>query len=400
MLTRILFSFLAIFAALVGGAYFLPKTVEVERSAYIAASQDQIFPYLNNLRAFNEWSPWAARDPRTVFTFTGPEEGVGASMIWHSEDPGVGAGRQEIVESIGRDRVLVALDFGERGWALSSYELTPKAAGTEVTWSFETDLGYNPLNRYLGLFFEHWVGSDYELGLKNLKIVTEKRQSSVSQGSETAAIHPGAAAGGRYADDMGADEAWLEEAQVPVVRHAADDYADDMGADEAWLASGPQQADPRFASDRDVADADEPVVVHRRAAVGAEPHFRLEIGGEPPAYKGRSLADSFWVLPAIRTEADLDAELAAEVTGGSRIARVHEGASLADSFWVLPSIRTEADLDAAIAAERQAVSFGRDFADDMGTEIDEIFGLTVHAPLPFKGRVDAHYADDMGVEIE
>ena len=174
MLTRILFSFLAIFAVLMGGAFFLPKTVEVQRTAYIAAPKEAVFPYLNNLRAFNEWSPWAARDPRTVFTFTGPEEGVGASMIWHSEDPGVGAGRQEIVESVGEDRLLVALDFGERGWALSGYELEPKGAGTEVTWSFETDLGYNPLNRYLGLFFEHWVGSDYELGLKNLKIVTEK----------------------------------------------------------------------------------------------------------------------------------------------------------------------------------------------------------------------------------
>ena len=45
--------------------------------------------------------------------------------------------------------------------------------GTEVTWGFETDLGMNPVGRWMGLMMDSWIGADYEAGLARLKALVE-----------------------------------------------------------------------------------------------------------------------------------------------------------------------------------------------------------------------------------
>jgi hypothetical protein len=112
-LIRRLVIVVAVFAAVVTGVgLMLPGSVHVERSAVIAATPAQIFPYMNDLRKFNEWSPWARRDPGTKYAFTGPDSGAGAAMTWQSEKHG--AGRQRITASVPDEKVTAALDFGAR----------------------------------------------------------------------------------------------------------------------------------------------------------------------------------------------------------------------------------------------------------------------------------------------
>jgi hypothetical protein len=47
---------------------------------------------------------------------------------------------------------------------------------TEVTWSMETDLGYNPIARYFGLFFDKMIGDDFEKGLDNLNTIANAKK--------------------------------------------------------------------------------------------------------------------------------------------------------------------------------------------------------------------------------
>lgn len=151
----------------------LPSTAHVERQILIQAEPDQVFPFLNAPRAFNLWSPWARRDPSTQYRFSGPEQGVGAHMAWHSEHPQVGSGSQEIIASVINQRVAVALDFGAQGTAVAYYDLQRIEGATEVSWGFDTDFGYDIVGRYVGLLFERWIGPDYEQGLANLKQLVE-----------------------------------------------------------------------------------------------------------------------------------------------------------------------------------------------------------------------------------
>jgi hypothetical protein len=35
------------------------------------------------------------------------------------------------------------------------------------------DVGSNPVNRYFALFMDNMIGSDFEIGLENLKLLSE-----------------------------------------------------------------------------------------------------------------------------------------------------------------------------------------------------------------------------------
>ena len=87
-------------------AYFsISSTAHMERSIEIEASAEKVFIQLNSFKNFNEWSPWAELDPNTEYTYEGPEEGVGAIMYWKSDDPNVGNGMQEILESVPSSKI-------------------------------------------------------------------------------------------------------------------------------------------------------------------------------------------------------------------------------------------------------------------------------------------------------
>lgn len=159
--------------ALIVTGLLLPSSVHIERHVLINAEPARIFPWLNDLHAFNRWSPWARKDPQTHYDFSGPDQGVGARMSWYSEQPGVGAGSQEIIASVTNQRVAMALSFGDQATAVAYFDLQRTHSQTDVTWGFDSEFGYDLIGRYFGLMAEHWIGPDYEQGLANLKAQVE-----------------------------------------------------------------------------------------------------------------------------------------------------------------------------------------------------------------------------------
>ncbi|TCT13676.1 carbon monoxide dehydrogenase subunit G [Tepidamorphus gemmatus] len=152
----------------------LPRHVDVSRAIVINAPSGAIWPLVSDLRRFNEWSPWASIDPEgTTYHYEGAKDGVGQRMVWRSAHPDVGSGSHEITEIDPGRSVTAQLRFGELGKAEANIILTPAGHGTEVTWDFATDLGMNPVRRWLGLFIDGWVGKDYEAGLERLKQLAE-----------------------------------------------------------------------------------------------------------------------------------------------------------------------------------------------------------------------------------
>ena len=174
IMKKMLLVALALALVFVVGGFLLPSTTHVERSVVIARPPASIFAMVNSFRRFNEWSPWHARDPKTVYTFEGPESGVGASMAWSSARSDVGKGRQTIIESDADHKVTMKLQFEGQGDAVASFVLTPAAgAGTRVTWGFDVEHGNNLMSRWFGLMFDRMVGPDYQAGLAKLKTVVE-----------------------------------------------------------------------------------------------------------------------------------------------------------------------------------------------------------------------------------
>ncbi len=157
----------------------LPRYVHVERSIEIASPASTIFVLLNGYKTFTSWSPWAARDPAAIYEYSGPDSGVGARMSWSGDPRLVGNGWQEITGSEPYSMVRTHLDFDQQGQADTYFQISEAGSGVHLTWGFDTDLvagqGFlgGILAKYFGLFFDRWIGSDYELGLARLKVFAE-----------------------------------------------------------------------------------------------------------------------------------------------------------------------------------------------------------------------------------
>lgn len=175
-LKKILFVAGIVILALVVISQFLPGTYRVERSAVIAAKPEDIFPWINELRKWPEWSPWTtAKDPTIVYAYEGPEAGVGAISKWDSKK--WGKGMMKLVESDPTQGVKWDLDI-ENGKFVSVGTLVFESAGdgTKVTWAFSGELGRNPLSRYGGFFMDAMAGTEFEEGLSGLKKKVEAKQ--------------------------------------------------------------------------------------------------------------------------------------------------------------------------------------------------------------------------------
>lgn len=163
---------LVLFAAmLVAVAFALPQHITVARSQVINVPESDVFPFVNNLKRYNEWQPWLMKEPDMEIKYSNTIEGIGAKMEWNSTE--FGAGSHEIVASEEYSEVGVQLDFGEAGNGSAVYRLEPHGAGTRVVWVFDTDVGNNPLQRWMGLMFDRWIGKDFEVGLERLKKAAE-----------------------------------------------------------------------------------------------------------------------------------------------------------------------------------------------------------------------------------
>ena len=160
-------------------AFALPNQITVSRSVVINAPEAAVFPYLNNLHAFKDWSPWAERDPNVRVSYSGPETGKGASLSWASEQASVGRGSMQIAESDPNRRIDLGVDYnGLEGTAF--YTIAPAGSGSKVTWGFGHETGTSPIKRWRGLMLDGFVGSEYQVGLENLKekIEAERRPTA------------------------------------------------------------------------------------------------------------------------------------------------------------------------------------------------------------------------------
>jgi uncharacterized protein YndB with AHSA1/START domain len=162
--------------ALLGLGFALPDTARISRNTEIQAPPETVFALLNGFSRFNEWSPWAQLDPGTRYRIEGPESGEGARHLWESDNPSVGSGSQEIIESQPPQRIVIQLIFsGFDSDNLSIYELEPLAGGqaTRLHWIYETDVKGNLMGRYFLLALDGLIGANYERGLARLKALLE-----------------------------------------------------------------------------------------------------------------------------------------------------------------------------------------------------------------------------------
>ncbi|MGR9085992.1 MAG: SRPBCC family protein [Gammaproteobacteria bacterium] len=152
-----------------------PDEFVVRRSTTIDATPEAIFPHINDLHQWEDWSPYLKKDPAMKGTYSGPVSGIG-SVYEFEGNREVGKGRVRITGSRPHSTVAMQLDMIEPFAARNAVEFTLKPDGnaTQVTWSMTGKNNF--LSKIVGVFLDmdKMIGRDFDAGLADLKTILER----------------------------------------------------------------------------------------------------------------------------------------------------------------------------------------------------------------------------------
>lgn len=174
---RIIGLIFLVFVGMVVIGRFISPNLLVERSLSVNAYPEEVFEYLEDLEAFNRWSPWFARDPDADYAFGNVDYGVGASVIWRTRGQTAAhaaqISSQEIIAAQAPEFVQASLLLNGVP-ASATYALSAAEGGTLIYIKFERELGGFPyFERLRKGEMEKSLGQEFEDALSRLKVIVE-----------------------------------------------------------------------------------------------------------------------------------------------------------------------------------------------------------------------------------
>jgi len=156
-----------------------PDTFSVQRAIAVGAPAEKVFPLINDFHQWASWSPYENKDPAMKRSYSGSASGKGAVYGWEG-NKNVGSGRMEILEASAPSKIVIKLDFFApfEGHNTAEFTMLPQGDATNLTTNI-TWLMHGPapfMNRMMQVFMnlDHMIGKDFEVGLANLKKLTEQ----------------------------------------------------------------------------------------------------------------------------------------------------------------------------------------------------------------------------------
>lgn len=179
MIKKILAALGLLLAVLVICAALKPADYLIKRDITINAKPEAIYPYLVNMKTADKWMPWREIDPQVQSSYSGPDEGVGATSNWNSSGQ-MGTGKAEVTSATQNQSVKTKITYTKPMEMSqdSEFLLTPEGENTNMTWSVA---GKSPFIMRLmcTLMFrnmDQFVGGMFERGLVQLKTMVETQK--------------------------------------------------------------------------------------------------------------------------------------------------------------------------------------------------------------------------------
>ena len=152
-----------------------PSTLRVTRTTSIRAPAERIFPLISDFHQWVTWSPYEQKDPAMKRSYSGTERGRGAVYAWDGNN-NVGSGRMEILDAAVPSRIVIKLDFFKpfEGHNTAEFTMLPQGDVTNLTWTMHGPAVFMTKVMQLFINLDHMIGKDFEVGLANLKTITER----------------------------------------------------------------------------------------------------------------------------------------------------------------------------------------------------------------------------------
>jgi uncharacterized protein YndB with AHSA1/START domain len=156
-----------------------PDTFRVQRATTVKAPPEKIFPLINDFHQWGTWSPYENKDPAMKRSYSGAASGKGAVYAWDG-NKSVGSGRMEILDTSAPSKIVIKLDFFTpfEGHNTAEFTMLPQGdatnATTNVTWLMHGPSPFMGKIMHVFINMDRMVGKDFEIGLANLKKLTER----------------------------------------------------------------------------------------------------------------------------------------------------------------------------------------------------------------------------------
>jgi len=174
-LLRIIFVIFLIFGAVIVAGFFMPATQLIERSVEVDAYPEDVFPILNNLETYSQWSPLYAQISDAQLIYGGADEGIGQTMAWQGSEGAYPFGSQEIIQSQPGEFVQVKVNLAGRD-ATATHAILPLADGESVTVLMKSEIelgGFPFLERVRSKLRQGWYDEQFDQSLVRLKTISE-----------------------------------------------------------------------------------------------------------------------------------------------------------------------------------------------------------------------------------
>src|SRR5688572_24734551 len=156
--------------------------MELSQSITVNAPAGYVFEEINNLENNPKWSYWNNLYKDMKVSYGNVKAGAGAISEWDGEESG--KGKMTITESIPDKSIKMDLDFMDQGTAQSWYTFEPDGEGTKVTTGFTSDMGMNPIGRWMGVLMKPEMEKAFDYNLNKLKEIAEAKPKFSVQFSE------------------------------------------------------------------------------------------------------------------------------------------------------------------------------------------------------------------------
>ena len=152
-----------------------PNTFSVRRATTVKAPPERIFPLINDFRQWGSWSPYENKDPAMKRSYSGAADGKGAVYGWEG-NKNVGSGRMEILDTSEPSKIVIKLDFFTpfEGHNTAEFTMLPQGDATNLTWLMHGPASLMSKVMQVFINLDKMIGKDFEIGLANLKRLTEK----------------------------------------------------------------------------------------------------------------------------------------------------------------------------------------------------------------------------------
>ncbi len=149
--------------------FLLPSSYRVERAISIDAATPDVYTTISDLNTWPDWSPWQkGEDPTLVYTFEGAIGAPGSKLSWHGDN--VGSAEITITNTNPSDGLYYTITTAGEPVAEGKIRFLDKGdERTRVAFEYSAALGWNPVQRFAGLFAEGKVGPEFEASLLRLK---------------------------------------------------------------------------------------------------------------------------------------------------------------------------------------------------------------------------------------